>query len=790
MNWIKFSYYYFFIFIYYSLSGQNYYNIDLLARVSVAERSGSIWGYTDSEGIEYALLGTELGLRVFSLEDPANPLVLKFIPAEPSIWREIKTYGQFAYVTTEAKDGLMVVDLSSPKDSIPYHFIRHYTDAKGDSVTINSAHTIFINEEGLIYLAGAGPVGAGFALLAAGNNPWQPEYLMHYSDDYFHEVYATKNRLYSAELFNGVFGIWDISDKLNPKRINDHQTAKTFSHSVWLETNRPVLYTTDETEAAYVESWDLSDEFNIKNLGRFRLPKKPDGHPIPHNVFYHDERLYVSYYTEGVRILDAKYPDKLIEVAWYDTHSEYESGFHGCWNVFPFFNSGICIASDIENGLFVLQYNGQRAGYVEASIRDTRDSTPIHDVKMRISRDTHIVESYSNIKGIVKSGFPEEDSVLIRVEKKGYFPLEFKTFITKNEILTLDLFLQELPQHQFRVHVIDQTSRNNISSAQAALMNQDFRFTFQTDTLGIGQIDKVYQQEWDLVTGKWGYLQELRNNIELDRNLELEVELFKGYEDDFELDLGWTSSGDDANVNWIQGDFSELSFAYSNFPIADLRDDIGTHALYTSNYENSDSAYSLKGELNLYSPWMDLSMYESIDIEYHAWAYGGYNSQKEIYLCSNDTCILLEAIRENLSGSFNPKSEIQLDLSGLKLDSAQLKIRLYNDPDSFYQAIRLFAAFDGFKLTGKKKTAILANSKSSIQIYPNPAYDLLNVMLPETFKKDNIINIYHASGVKFKKVKIQGNSMQINVSDWPSGFYFIGFENKPGLTGFLHLPLK
>lgn len=790
MHWIKALYYYFFIFICYSLSGQNYYNIDLLARVSVAERSGSIWGYTDSKGIEYALLGTELGLRVFSLEDPHNPLVLKFIPAEPSIWREIKTYGQFAYITTEAKDGLMVVDLSSPKDSIPYRFIRHYTDAKGDSVTINTAHTIFIDEEGLIYLAGAGPVGAGFALLAAGNNPRQPEFLMHYSDDYFHEVYATKNRLYSAELFNGVFGIWDISDKLNPKRINDQQTAKTFSHSVWFETNRPVLYTTDETEAAYVESWDLSDEYNIKNLGRFRLPKKPDGHPIPHNVFYHDERLYVSYYTEGVRILDAKYPDKLIEVAWYDTHDEYETGFHGCWNVFPFFKSGICIASDIENGLFVLRYNGQRAGYVEASIRDTKDSTPIHDAIMRISRDTHLVESYSNIKGLVKSGFPEEDSMIISIEKKGYYPLEFKSYITRNEILKLDLFMQELPQHQFRIHVVDQTSRNNLSHAQAALMNQDFRFTFQTDTLGIGQIDKVYQQKWDLITGKWGYLQKWKENIELNRNLQMEVELSSGYEDDFELDLGWTSSGDDPKVRWIQGDFSELSFAYSNFPIADIRGDIGTHALYTNNYENSDSAFSLKGELNLYSPWMDLSMFETIDIEYHAWAYGGYNSKKEIYLSSKDTSILLESIPENLSGTFNPKSKIQIDLSVIKMDSAQLMLRLYNDPDSFYQAIRLFAAFDGFKLSGKKKSKTNENNKPSILIYPNPVYDFLTVELKDIHSPINNIEIYNATGVKFKTIKIHGNNLQINVADWPAGYYFIGFEHKPILTGFMHLPSK
>ena len=40
-----------------------------------------------------------------------------FVPGLNSIWRDIKTYGHYAYVTTEAYNGLLIIDLSNLPDS-------------------------------------------------------------------------------------------------------------------------------------------------------------------------------------------------------------------------------------------------------------------------------------------------------------------------------------------------------------------------------------------------------------------------------------------------------------------------------------------------------------------------------------------------------------------------------------------------------------------------------------------------------------------------------------------------
>ena len=58
--------------------------------------------WVDSAGNEYAIVGTNDGTSIFDLSDPANPNEVLFVPGMNSIWRDVKTYGHYAYVTTEA----------------------------------------------------------------------------------------------------------------------------------------------------------------------------------------------------------------------------------------------------------------------------------------------------------------------------------------------------------------------------------------------------------------------------------------------------------------------------------------------------------------------------------------------------------------------------------------------------------------------------------------------------------------------------------------------------------------
>ena len=77
-----------------------------------------IWGW--SNGVqEYAIVGGNDGTSVVDVTNPANPVEVFYEPGVNSIWRDIKTYNGYAYVTTEGNDttiaenGLLIIDLNS-----------------------------------------------------------------------------------------------------------------------------------------------------------------------------------------------------------------------------------------------------------------------------------------------------------------------------------------------------------------------------------------------------------------------------------------------------------------------------------------------------------------------------------------------------------------------------------------------------------------------------------------------------------------------------------------------------
>ena len=49
-----------------------------------------IWGWVDSQGNEYAIVGTNEGTSIFSLANPSQPIEVFFEQGMNSIWRDIK----------------------------------------------------------------------------------------------------------------------------------------------------------------------------------------------------------------------------------------------------------------------------------------------------------------------------------------------------------------------------------------------------------------------------------------------------------------------------------------------------------------------------------------------------------------------------------------------------------------------------------------------------------------------------------------------------------------------------
>ncbi|MEC7863878.1 MAG: hypothetical protein VYB55_02310, partial [Bacteroidota bacterium] len=95
------------------VSAQSGWNMNLLGTYDFPSTEGNdIWGWVDSNTNEYALVGLNDGFSCVNVSNPTIPIEEFYIADLNSTWRDIKTWGNYAYVTTEADAGLLIVDLS------------------------------------------------------------------------------------------------------------------------------------------------------------------------------------------------------------------------------------------------------------------------------------------------------------------------------------------------------------------------------------------------------------------------------------------------------------------------------------------------------------------------------------------------------------------------------------------------------------------------------------------------------------------------------------------------------
>lgn len=68
-------------------------------------------------------------------------------------------------------------------------------------------------------------------------------------------------------------------------------------------------------------------------------------------------------------------------------------------------------------------------------------------------------------------------------------------------------------------------------------------------------------------------------------------------------------------------------------------------------------------------------------------------------------------------------------------------------------------------------------SEQNFNLYPNPANETLNISIHESKKAQ--IQIFNTMGMLIKEFEISQQSLQINISDFPSGLYFIQNKSQP-----------
>ncbi len=419
-------------------------NISLQAQLRFDQELSDIWGYTDEMDREFAIVGLNRAVAVVNVTTPDAPNLISVIEGPRSIWRDIKTYNDHAFVITDSEGlGLHVLDLSdlpNPLDSTDSYFWAPFLE-DFDSIQLEICHNLYIDEQsGIAYLAGCN-VNSGGVLMVDVTNPDSLVYIGALDPRYSHDVFVRNDTVYSSDISAGFLSIMDASDRDNPQLLATQTTPFRFTHNAWLSDNSKVVFTTDERGNAPVAAYDISDLTDITFLDEFRPPATEGRGLIPHNVHVFNDFLVTSFYKEGVVITDANKPDNLVEVGIYDTvEGDRVSGFGGTWGAYPFLPSGNILASDVNNGLFILKPTYVRASYLEGIVTNAATGEALSGVNVSILSDNANSE-LSNAAGEFKTGQATPGTFQVEFFRIGYEPKIVEVSIASGEVTNIEVAL-------------------------------------------------------------------------------------------------------------------------------------------------------------------------------------------------------------------------------------------------------------------------------------------------------------------------------------------------------------
>ncbi len=753
-------------------------NLELIANVSVGQTGNDIWGYKDTNGIEYAIMGSRSKTSIFSLEDPMNPQLRIEIGGSNSTWRDIKSWNNHLYVTTDSgADGLLIVNMTNAPENITFNFWTPELQITSDEPELlEKCHNLYI-DEGVCYLAGCNSQqNGGVVILDIETDPENPIQLGVFYERYAHDVFVRNDTMYTSEIYAGEFGIYDISDKSNIQLINRQGTSTDFTHNAWLSDDGNFLFTTDERNNAYVDAYDISDPMNIKFLDNYRpLETEGDG-VIPHNTHYSDGFLVTSWYTDGIVVIDGKRAHNLVKVASYDTYlfTDIGDGFSGCWGAFPFLESGYILASDMNSGLYVFEANYPRACWLEGTITDCETGNPINNVSVNILSDD-LNREKSDPLGFYATGQVTPGTFDVEYTHPDYAPVTISVSLENDVLTTQDVELCALKSYNITINTVDKATGESLGNTAVVL--ERFGEVIEKNTDGSGTLNNSYLEgNYKIYAGAWGYLHASTEAL-IESDTEITLELERGYQDDFFADLGWTTENTSNVGQWVRDEPVGTNFegGFSNVN-TDVEEDLGIKCFVTGNsdqggagFDDVDDGFTL-----LKSPIMDLSTYNEPIVEYRLWFFndGGAGSEPNDYLSVRINNGIETKELELVTFSEGAWREVsKISLTGFIEITDQMTIEVVTEDLELGHLVE--AGFDAFLVTEGMPTSTIDFTELNVQITPNPASEYIDII--GDLSNNASIEIFDTKGSLMIKERM--TSARINIASLQTGLYLVNIQD-------------
>ncbi len=301
------------------------------------------------------------GLAILDVRDPSTMIPLGEVPVEaPSseIYNDVKIVdagGKRYALMASNVNAVVVVDVTTPR--LP-KIVAHFGADQGQATT--NVHTLALDGT-RAYLANT---RSGLDIFDV-TDPVNAVKLGHFSHPsftgYLHDLYVKGGRAY-LNWWSAGMAIVDVSDAANPRQLGNFDSyGERTSHSSWeMQIGaRKIALHGDEQYGAHLNVVDVTD--GSPTFGRSIASWMTRPEVSIHNVMAMGELAVISYYQDGVRVLDLSTPEAPTEVAWYNTwtgpagpHAA-RSFFAGACGVDVDATNRIIYVADIERGLLALR---------------------------------------------------------------------------------------------------------------------------------------------------------------------------------------------------------------------------------------------------------------------------------------------------------------------------------------------------------------------------------------------------------------------------------------------------
>ncbi|MBL6593961.1 MAG: choice-of-anchor B family protein [Flavobacteriales bacterium] len=738
----------------------------------VPSELNDIWGWVDSSGNEYAIVGMNDGTSIIDLSDPLSPQEVLFVPGMNSIWRDIKTYGNYAYVTTEAMNGLLIIDLSNLPDSAN---TNTYLYTGPSNAQWQRAHNIYIDDRGYAYIFGANRGSGGAIILDLNQDPTQPVEIADINNWQVHDGMVKGDTLFLAHAGNSLFSIWDVSNPSSPVLLSQNPTVGYYSHNIWPSDDGNYIYTTEEDNGGHLSEFNITDLNNIDLTDKIQA--EPGNNIMPHNAFYINDYIVNSYYTTGIQIFDVKSKGNIVNVGHFDTSPNFSGpGSNGCWGVYPYLPSGIIIASDIENGFFVLDPDYKRAAYLEGIITDASSNTSLSGVTVEILNSNN--NTLSNVGGEFKLGTLNSGTFSVVFSHPLYQSDTINQVVLQNDSTTiLNLVMYSLTPLNLNIESKSSALNSSLSGVDFTITNEDFTYSGTTDQNGLFTINNLIPGSYNIYAGLWSYKDFCVESLNIiSDNTPFLISLEEGYRDRFNIDMGWTVNSSAASGLW-ERDIPTVTI-YNNSdtcsPAFDS-EDCGNMAFITGNLGSSPSADDVDlGYVQLVSPTISLDSNQTNYLHCNLWwrnFLGGTTPDDTLFIDVNDG-----VNKENLFfiHSDNPKNWYKLSLeipNTINLSSFKIEITTADWGSGVDHLVE--AGIDNLYIDNDPSSNISQVQPSLINVFPNPTPD--GIVQIQGIKVPFEYSLYNISG---KLVQFESNNFNKEIEILEKGIYILRIKQE------------